>query len=153
MILHLGVNDIPYAHEPPAKAKRGKKPAKIVSGQQATGDVAEILERKYGIMAMFALLRGADIGDALARGLQGEMESLMMGKPPGANPFAGAGSVIETEFRKFLDNQEMDGRAFCVPTRAALMGVNHRLKIKRGAPRPSFIDTGLYQSSFRAWVD
>jgi len=40
-----------------------------------------------------------------------------------------------------------------VPTRAALMGVNSRLKKRRGKRRPSFRDTGLYQASFMAWVD
>jgi hypothetical protein len=38
---------------------------------------------------------------------------------------------------------------------AALHGVSHRFKhpYARRARRPSFIDTGLYQNSFAAWVD
>jgi len=41
-----------------------------------------------------------------------------------------------------------------VPTKAALRGVNHRLKhpYRRRGARPSFVDTSLYMSSFKAWA-
>ena len=40
-----------------------------------------------------------------------------------------------------------------VPTGAAKKGVNHRLKIRRGKRRPSFIDTGILRTNFVSWVD
>jgi hypothetical protein len=39
---------------------------------------------------------------------------------------------------------------------AATAGVNHRKKkpyAKANPARPAFVDTGLYQSAFRAWVE
>jgi hypothetical protein len=43
-----------------------------------------------------------------------------------------------------------------VPTKAALKGINHRLRHpyrKSNPRRPSFVDTGLYVASFRAWME
>jgi hypothetical protein len=64
---------------------------------------------------------------------------------------------IEERFKDFLSLQEMDKLGVPgVPTEAAKKGKSSRFKRRRskgGAPRPSFIDTGLYQSSFKAWVD
>lgn len=146
--LHLGVLDVPYVNAP--SGTKGKSAA----GEKTTGDIAEILEAKYGIFQTFVEIHGDDVAKALEDSVAGALESVLMGAPP-RNDLHGAGtSKIETMFKDFLSKQEMDGRGVAgVPTQAALKGVNHRLKRKRGAPRPSFIDTGLYQSSMRAWVD
>jgi hypothetical protein len=137
-ILHLGVVDIPYASQE--------------SGASTTGDVAEILEAKYGVMGYFFERHGDEIAAALVDSMVGAIGNLAAGAPPVNNPFGDAESEIEQSFRKFLDDEEMNGQPG-VPTRAALRGVNRRLKRGRGSPRPSFIDTGLYESSFTAWVD
>lgn len=159
MKLSLGVIDFPYQEEestPKATKgprKKARRPVKV--SLQSTGDVAEILEGKYGVMASFVDLHGEDIVSALENSMEGQLEGLLMGGPLSANVFAGAESVIENEFRQFLDREEMAqvagiaGHAESVPTQAALKGVNHRLKRKRGARRPSFIDTGQYQASFK----
>jgi hypothetical protein len=137
MKLHLGVIDVPYT-----------------DGPQTTGDVAEILEEKYGVMGFFYELHGNQVADALADSLEGAMENLMAGAPVGSvNPFRSAESNIETMFRLFLDAKEMDGKASGVPTGAALMGKSKRLKRTHGEPRPSFVDSGLYQTSFKCWVE
>jgi hypothetical protein len=63
---------------------------------------------------------------------------------------------IEAAFRQFLEQQEMDGRVDGVPTKASLKGVSHRLKrpnAKDNPTRPSFIDTGLYSASMKAWTE
>ncbi|EJC5177426.1 DUF1353 domain-containing protein [Salmonella enterica] len=39
-----------------------------------------------------------------------------------------------------------------VPTARALEGISKRFKNRKGEPRPSFIDTGMFQASMRAWV-
>jgi len=159
VVLHLGINDIPYVNPPEqrkvGKAKRGKankpKKAKGQSGAQSTGEVAEILEAKYGILATFAERYGQQIADAFANSAAGALESVMMGTPVN-NPYARAENEVEESMKLFLDLEEMNGHPG-VPTKAALAGVNHRLKRKKGAPRPSFIDTGLYQANLRAWTD
>lgn len=152
--LHLGVLDIPYNEAPEAGAE------KVVSGTQTTGDVAGWLENRYDIMQTFFDNHAQQIADDLTNSLAGALETILMGGPRSPNPFASGTEKVETAFRKFLDDEEMnghtrlyDGKTYPVPTGAATRGVNHRLKIKRGPPRASFIDTGLYQSSFRAWID
>jgi hypothetical protein len=161
MKIHLGVADVPYvdvseAPKKVAQAKRGKSNKPVAppaaAGTQSTGDVAEILEGKYGIMGAFAEKHEDDIAKALENSLAGTLENLMMGAPPANNPFGTAEMAIEDSFKAALDSREFDGITG-VPTQAALKGINHRLKSGKGSPRPSFIDTGLYQASFKAWVE
>lgn len=122
-----------------------------------TGDLAEILEARYAIMETFYEKYEDDIGRMIEDALQDKMDNLQMGGPVDASMILAEGelSAIEQRFRSFLDNEEMNGRAG-VPTAAALAGVNHRLLhpyAQANPQRPSFIDTGIYQSSMRAWVD
>lgn len=165
IVLHLGVTDIRYQETPatpkgqlPRGGVRLKRP-KITSppSNKTTGDVAEILERKYSLFSMFTVLHGADIEDAVAEAMQGRLESIMMGGPMTDRLLTDADlGEIEQTFKKSIDDREYDGRLPGVPTRAALNGVNHRLKhpYSKGNPdRPSFIDTGAMQASFKAWVD
>jgi hypothetical protein len=126
-------------------------------GTQTTGDIAEILERRYGIMQFFADVHSDDvIVPELENIIGGKLENLLMGGPVHENVFEeGDLSGIEHAFRQMLDNREMDGRVPGVPTKAAQMGVSHRMahpNAKRG-PRSSFIDTGQYQAAMRAWIE
>lgn len=160
MKLHLGVIDLPYMQPPTvkkvAKAKRGRKnrPTTSQPGTQSTGDVAQWLENKYDVMQGFFDLHEKEIVHSLENSIAGALESLVMGAPPSLDPFGTAMGEIEKTFKfKYIENEEITSTgASGVPTQAALDGVNHRLKGGRGARRPSFIDTGLYQSSFRAWI-
>lgn len=167
-VLHLGCVDLPYvqdaAHTVPAAPKPTKsgKPRKArvrkrsgpVAANSTTGDVAQLLEDKYHIMEIFTEVHEEDIDEDIGASLARAIENMMDGKPMPADPYAQAEEDIEQRFREFLDNKEMDETGTPgVPTTASLRGVNHRLKIKRGQPRPSFIDSGLYQSSARAWTD
>lgn len=163
LTLHLGVIDQPYqSYQKPEKvpqAKKGKanKPIKpkTDAATKTTGDIAEILEEEYGIMDTFAFMRLPDIAKSLENSIAGELETLMMGGRPSGNPFAGAESSIETMFKDFISKQQVESVGIRgVPTQAALDGVNHRLKHphrKSNPRRPSFIDTGLYLASFKAW--
>lgn len=142
--LHLGVtDDLSYAH-----------------GGIGVFDVATILEAKYGVMEFFWQTHQQEIVEELSDAIVGSLESLLQGKPPGSDPHAQASPQIERMFNNFLDRKEMDNKVAGVPTEASLMGVSHRFKKKRkkwvrsvGMTRPSFIDTGTYENSFRAWVD
>jgi len=136
MILHFGVIDIPYADD-----------------AISTGEVAEILEQDYQVMEGYRDLHLNAIAQSLENSLAGSLETLMMGGQV-TNPFNSAMSSIEQGFRHYLDMEEIAklGRKG-VPTKAALKGASKRFKRFYGARRPSFIDTGLYQSSFKAWVE
>lgn len=147
-ILHLGVLDVPYQQ---ARKKRAKRTAATVT----TGDVAEWLERRYGVMRTFYQQHEQEIADQLTQALVDASESMMMGAPVAGDPFGAGTSQIEDGFKQFLALQEMDKLGVPgVPTAAAQAGVSSRFKKDKGrGPRPSFIDTGLYQSSFKAWIE
>lgn len=153
MILKFGVLDVPYGDAKSYREVKRKKP-KSMNGSQTTGDVAEILEKKYNIMEFFWNLYGDKIGDALFDSVEGAAESVLMGAPATIDPYGSATAEIETLFRGMLTEQKMDGQPG-VATEAAKEGVSHRFKhpYAKRPPRPSFIDTSLFEASFRAWVD
>lgn len=164
LTLHLGVIDIAYSSSDHAakipKAKKGKenKPVKASSGTtKTTGDVAEILEEKYGILDTFAYSRLPDIAKALEESIAGELENMLMGGRPSGNPFKSAESAIATMMKQFVSSQAIEHMGVeGVPTQAALNGVNHRLKhpyAKGNSRRPSFMDTHLMVNSYVAWID
>ena len=171
MILHLGVNDIPYVMLQPASTKRVKvrvhrrggkwtspeSSSSPSSGGQTTGDVATILEDRYHVMELFYELNMEGIAKALETSIAGNIENVLMGNYGSNNPHAAAESDIEAMFKSFLSNRGLDNSgARGVPTMAALKGINHRLAhpyAKSNPERPSFIDTSVYQANFRALVD
>lgn len=173
--LYLGVDEIPYAppgaREPPKrKRKGGARPARRRSKQDdvraflglpksampTTGDVATFLEAKYHIIEIFFEQNAQRIADAAADSYAGAIESLVMGAPVSLDPFGTVAGKIKQWFTEFLVNEELAKLGVPgVPTAAARKGVSHRKKhatAKSNAPRPSFIDTGLYEAAFRAWV-
>jgi hypothetical protein len=120
----------------------------------STGDVALILESKYHIMETFYNANKSAIMKDLEESVKGKLEDILMGAPPDGNPFLQGTSAIADSFKKFLSSGRIESMGIKgVPTQAALKGINHRLKSGVGPRRPSFIDTGLYQASFTAWVD
>ena len=151
LTLHLGVLVQPYrAH--PNKPRRG---AGARMSALTTADVAGFLEQKYKLMETFYRVHERDIAIALERSLDGSLQSLLIGKIR-VDPWGAATQKIETMFRDFIATKEAE-RVWIVgtPTKAALRGVNHRLKhpyASRNPRRPSFRDTGLYMASFKSWV-
>lgn len=142
MKLHLGVIDLPYN-----EVGEGNKPG------TTTGDVALILETKYGVMGAFYQKHKDDVSEAITDGLAGALENIMMGAPAG-DPFAEGTSAIEEQFKGFLSSGEIEGMGIAgVPTEAAKKRRSLRFKKKKAKnARPSFIDTGLYQTSMKSWV-
>ena len=122
-----------------------------------TGDVAEILEAKYHVMEIYFSLHEAQIAADLEDSLSGALETLLMGGPAQTHGYEGALSKIEDGFKQMLSQRELDGLGYPgIPTKAAQMGVSHRFKsgyTKNRTPRPSLIDTGLYQASFKSWIE
>jgi hypothetical protein len=149
--LHLGVLVQPYR-------ARGKGVEAVT-----TGDVAQILEAKYGLFSAFARVYQAQIAAAAVQSFQNAIQGMTRtGRM--VDPWGAATQMIQSDFRDFISTYEAERVGIPgTPTRAALMGVNHRLKHpygrgRPGAPRPnprrpSFRDTGLLMTSFRAWAD
>jgi hypothetical protein len=131
MIIHLGVNDVPY------------------DDGKMTGEVAQILEDKYSVIGKFAEMFSKKIGQHLEKDLAESLENALNGIQQGGSIFSDAMSDIETDFRHALDSGFTG-----IQTKAAKQGVSHRFKhIESGIKRVPFIDTGLYQASFKAWID
>ncbi len=152
LTLNLGVVVQPYrSFDLVPGEKRRKKGATI---PVTTADVAKYLEDEYGVMQVFARVHWDDITKALAGSVEGALEALLMGQR--VDPFGRGLQSIQTRFRRFISSYEAERVGIPgTPTKAALRGVNHRLKhpFAQGNPRrPSFRDTGTYQTSFRAWV-
>ena len=129
--VHLGVAVMPYSHTETVSGKRGrKKGTPPVEYTQTTGDVAEKLEDKYGIMDFFWKNHQQEIVTALEGAIEGAFESVMMGAPTPSQPLAEGTSKVENLFQKMLSEKELDGRVGGVPTAASLGGVSHRFKKK-----------------------
>lgn len=151
MKLVLGVKDIPYGHA----HGDGKDNPNIT-----TGDVAEILEANYGIMGHFFDLHEAEIVDSVAGVFAGLMDDHMAGIAPKVEVLGNLGR-LKPIFQNMIIDQELDGVADGVPTKASLgRSVNHRKKKGvntdskgDGVARPSFYDTHLYADSFQAWIE
>lgn len=159
MQLVLGVHDMAYAaqfHTSAGKVKRGKSKAQAAYGKgKTTGDVAQILEAKYHIMRTFYEMNRRDITVALEKSMVGSVINIVNGQSGAIKPDAQAMSDIETAFKQALSMRAFDGVIKGVPTQASLGGVSHRFKkpYAKRAARPSFVNTGLYQSSFTAWTE
>ena len=166
--LHLGVVDIPYVDGPAPIKKlvsrtRSRRHDAALHGSGAgsggvtTGDVAGWLENRYHIMELFFETHHQEITALLAEAMAGQLENLLAGgSSVEINPLAGGTEEIENLFRKFLSDREVETLGIPgVPTQAALKGVSARFKsgYNPKGRRPSFIDTGLYEASFRAWAD
>ncbi len=143
LMLHLGVAVLPYRSTSP-KARA-----------MTTGDVAEILESKYGVLEAFWRVHQQDCAGDLEVSLGGALESLMMGRA--VDPWGSATQAIAQRMRDFINSREVESVGLVgVPTKAALRGVNHRLKRpyrKSNPRRPSFRDSSLMVGSYRAWMD
>lgn len=167
--IHLGVIELPYAAVQPPSTRRAvvkvrrrggkagpvQRSMRSANAAKTTGDIAEILEWKYHVMEIFAQIHEKQIADIIAGHMQDALDNILMGAPPQANIFPAEGiPELQKMFVRWINKRGMDGIQPGVPTKAAQMGVNHRMKhpYQRRASRPSFRDTGLYLQAFRAWV-
>lgn len=121
-----------------------------------TGDVAGYLERRYHPIEVFYNENAEAIQGQIVEGYGDALESLLMGAP--AQDFetvlnAGT-SGVEKLFHQFLESGEIEKLGMPgAPTKAAVARKSGRFKKgKAKRARPSLIDTGLYDSSFKAWV-
>jgi hypothetical protein len=165
--LHLGVIDQPYGVKAPRRVRsvmrKGQKPVRSTApaaGAETTGDVAQYLEDRYHVMEVFSEIEGQAIADSLAGSMSDAIDRLLQTGQPPATIFPTEGQPkIQAAFNRFIDSRAMDGLQPGVPTAAAggetgKVSRNSRKKagVQAGS-RPSFKRTGLYEQSFRAWVE
>jgi hypothetical protein len=167
LTLSLGVLDVPY------------NDAATGAFGETTGDVAEILEKNYGVMAAFFESRKEKIAQWLADDMANSIQALVnggrtinagsrsssaksivsgmkyavSGEQSGTLTY-GADQKIEAEFRAFIFGGEMEKIQGAISA-AAQAGKTKRTKsgyTKGKKARPFAVDTGLYVSAFRAWT-
>jgi hypothetical protein len=161
IVLHLGFLNTPYTKKNMAAPVAAVKAhmAKTRRGTSRTANaeaVAGVLENRYGIVGTFLDVHQEAIDDIVTETFENYVIDAMskVGKPTSAKMvkyMASRTNRIEKLFRGFLDREEMNGMAEGVPTQSALDGKRRGRKSR--TPRPSFIDTGIYRASFRAWAD
>ena len=120
---------------------------------KTVGQVATELEKKYGIVEKFVELEENFIVDNFEKAYQSALDLGMQGISWGVS--WDPSLTLEPKFKRSLTQRRFDGLLRGVPTRAAQMGVSHLRQnpFSQAAPRPSFIDTSLYQRSFKAWTE
>lgn len=151
--LHLGVEDVPYPEEPQGRNRKGQF-RRVHRRNMTTGRLADILESKYGIIEAFSEMYGGEIAVVFKDDMELQLGELFEGKR--GRGYVRASKKIEKLFLNFIYNKELDGVVEGVPTKASLAGKSYRpsqRKFPKGQARPSFVDTGLYSSHMRAWVD
>jgi hypothetical protein len=147
--LVLGVIDVPY--------EDGKTTTGDVADATTTGDVAEILEGKYHVMEIFYLERREQIEALIAGQAAAALQNLLTGSMQYGDPIFDVTQQIDELFRDFLDADEISAiLPITQQITAAQIGKNSRKKSgynKNNEARPAFIDSGLFQSSFRSWIE
>jgi hypothetical protein len=124
---------------------------------KTTTDVAADLEARYKIVETFWETEEDNFVEVIEEAFADDIENVMqMGQVPKTGGISDKETdKIEKKFMQNLQSRKYDGVLPGVPTTAAQRGVSHlhRHPYAKRAPRPSFIDTGMYQRSFRAWVE
>lgn len=168
MKLNLGFEDFPYparydAGSPLSASVRKRRPKLLSRPQQTygqgktTGQIAAELERRYNIVDTFYAIEEDYIIDLIEEQALMDIDAVMTMEEPSRKGMSFSETdKIERKFRDNLAKRRYDGIIQGVPTLASLRGVSHLKKrpyAKSNASRPSFVDTGLYASSFRAWME
>jgi hypothetical protein len=165
----LGFESFPYtarytANSPlPSllKSRQPKAPTRTHTAYGAgktTGQVSKELEERYKIVEEFWKFEEDNFVELLEEAFAEDLEDVLQMKKL-TKQTKGISvketDAIEARFRQNLSARRYDGVISGVPTLAAQRGVSHMRAqpySRKNSPRPSFIDTGMYSRSFRAWV-
>lgn len=161
MKLHVGFAAVPYTGmKSPLRISRLGRVRR--SSQYGAGKttlmVAKELEARYKIVETFMEIEGHRITELLEDAFHEDLDNIMTMKRVTVRSkglSTEETDKIEKMFRDNILRRRYDGIIPGVPTTASLRGVSHRLPhpySRKNSTRPSFMDTGLYMRSFKAWV-
>lgn len=170
--IQLGVLDGPHGGN--GKDKDGK----------TIGDVAGYLETNYALFETFFAVEEDFISQQIEKSIADWTEEfLIRGIEPKRSPLQAAAVNIAVRFKEDIYQNKTNHWPLepdDVPTKAALMGINHRFKsglnnvsmvaLKKfkedkeagkipknvkavGDPRPNFIDTSLFVQAIMGWIE
>jgi hypothetical protein len=161
--LHMGFIGTPYTYETKgapirsAKIEEARKRKRGFSRTMTADKLAGILERKYEIVQVFNEIYENEITEMIHNGFREVAEHMISNRKTGTTtigmkrlmkPYT---DKIQEMFRTFIDNEEMNGLVEGVPTAVSVTG-RGGWKWRR-KPGPSFVASGIYRASFRAWVE
>jgi len=129
------------------------------------------LEKNYALFSSFYDAHEKEIADFIAEDIARFGINVANNNAP-SDPFAETGSEVTEMLHKFITTREVETVArpifpFIVPTLAAQEGLTLRTSkgraIKRyrkgmstkevkGAPRPSFMYSGVFEASLKGWI-
>ena len=137
--LILGFEDRPYTLQYITPGRRKYRTGKY-GKKTSSAQVAEDLEGRYGILESF-VEEESTIQTLLEDVLAERIDQVLAGKDYDKKDIEKRLPEIEKAFKTMLEEEMLHTRG-SVPTAAAM-----------AEGRKSFIRTGLYRSSFRAWVE
>jgi hypothetical protein len=158
LTLHMGFLNTPYtdeARQAPArfaKSVERLKRRRSFSRTMTAEKVSKILEGKYNIVETFNEIYEDDINALIHEGFKEVAEHVIMNKGGDTrakmkNLMKPYTNQVQRMFKAFIDDEEMNNMVPGVPTKVSIKG-------RRGRrPGPSFLRTGIYKASFRAWVE
>jgi hypothetical protein len=160
--LHMGFINTPYTQEamqrPATSAKLEERRVRNrgFSRTMTAQKVASILEGKYGIVETFQKIYDEEINNIIHEGFKEIAEKTILERKGQTrtslkNLMKPSTKQIEGMFKSFLRAEEMNGMAPGVPTKASFG--KQRKRGRSIKPHSSFVRTGIYMSSFRAWID
>lgn len=158
----FGFKDVPYEYEQrltrkTRKGSKRKRKTRKVRRQTSTGEVADQLEAKYGIVEKFVEEKQDQIIDAYSEALTDALERSLEGKAPDPGAVDVGAEKVHDLFQEFIVSGEAERVGIPgTPTQAAMAGVSHKRVhpySQKNPRRPSFYDTGLYVDNFMSWID
>ena len=139
-----------------------------------TYTVGQQLEENYGLFTAFYNDKENKIASLIEEDVVAAMQSYAQGNGFPKSVFGDSTGEIDIMFKTFLSSMEAERvlapgkEGLPVPTQAALEGKSLRLKggkklrkVKKGQEyervygnrRPSFIDSGVFEASFKSWIE
>jgi hypothetical protein len=143
MKLMLGFESISYSVAAPIRRRVKIRPTKSYGQGKTTSEVSKDLEERYKIVDTFYTMEEDYIIDLIEEQAALDIDEIMtMEAPSNKGVSFTETDKIEERFRQDLSRRKFDGAVYGVPTKAA-----------QRESRQSFIKTGRYRSSFRAWME
>jgi hypothetical protein len=134
--IEIGVADIPYPE-----------------GDGSTSDTANTLEKQYKIFSTYVEFCNKEITQFIENEIVDLINAKIENKIVDTKFLEPTAKNIEVHFKYQIASQAIEQMGLRnVPTQAALRGYSWRQKKFTGGRRASFVDTGLFLNSIRAWV-
>jgi hypothetical protein len=115
-------------------------------GNSTTGAVAGYLEKRYGVIGHFIEDNHAEVADIVVQIVKQSVKEIMTGEKAVVDLDF---KPVQNKFKEYILGRSLDGKVEGVPTKSA----EGKGYYGKKGPHPSFYVSGLYASSFTAWIE